>query len=93
MAMRDYNTYDKYGLLQGLLDALSKHASAIPLQARVELAKSVIDALPEDPADVHIEVAPRVTQRERFKQLAAQRVPSTPTVLPKLSPLGEFIAH
>ena len=93
MAMREYNTYDMYGLLQGLLDALNKHASAIPLQARVELAKSVIDALPEDPADVHAEVIPRVTQHERFKQQAALREPTIPTVLPPLSPLGEFIAH
>jgi hypothetical protein len=79
--MREYNTYDMYGLLQGLLGALSKHASAIPLQARVELAKSVIDALPEDPADAHTEEvhikAP--TRYERFKQLAAQREPSPPT--------------
>ena len=85
----------EYGLLQGLLDALGKHANAIPLQARVELAKSVIDALPEDPADVHIEEvhikAP--TRHERFKQLAAQREPSTPTVLPKLSLLGALIAE
>lgn len=91
--MRTYNKYDLYGLLQGLLDALGKHANAIPLQARAELAKSFIEALPEDPADVHVEVIPRVTQHERFKQQAALREPTTPTVLPPLSPLGEFIAH
>ena len=93
--MREYNTYDKYGLLQGLLDALEKHANAIPLQVRVDIAKSVIDALPEDPEDIHIEEvhikAP--TQHERFKRQTALREPTTPTVLPKLSPLGEFIAH
>lgn len=93
MAMREYNTYDMYGLLQGLLDVLGKHANAIPLQARAELAKSLIEALPEDPADVHFEVAPRVTQHERFKQQAALREPTAPTVLPPLSPLGELIAH
>ena len=82
-----------HGLLQGLIDALGRHANAIPLQARAELAKSFIEALPEDPADVHFEVAPRVTQHEKFKLQAAQREPSTPTVLPKLSPLGSLIAH
>lgn len=95
MAMREYNTYDMYGLLQGLLEALGKHANAIPLQVRAGLAKSFVEALPEDPADVHFEEvrikAP--TQREQFKQLAAQRKPTTPTAPPKLSPLGEFIAH
>jgi hypothetical protein len=95
MAMREYNTYDKYGLLQGLLDALGKHTNAIPLQVRVELAESVIDALPEDPEDILIEEvhikAP--TQHERFKQQAAQREATKPTALPKLSPLGALIAH
>ena len=89
MAMREYNTYDMYGLLQGLLDALGKHANAIPLQARVELAKSVIDALPGHPEDIVIEPAPTATPRQQ----RARRAPSTPTVLPPLSPLGEFIAH
>ena len=93
MAMREYNTYDKYGLLQGLLDALGKHTNAIPLQVRVEIAKGFIEALPEDPADVYIEVAPRVTQHEIFKQQAAQREATTPTVLPKLSQLGKMIAE
>lgn len=91
--MREYNTYDLYGLLQGFLDALGRHTNAIPLQTRVELAKSIIDALPDDPADVHIEVAPRVTRFERSKQQATRREPPTPTVPPKLSPLGELIAH
>ena len=93
MAMRTYNTYDLYGLLQGLLDALGKHANAIPLQARVELAKSFIEALPEDPTGAHFEVAPRVTQHEQYKQQAAQREQTTPTVTPVLSPLGALIAH
>jgi hypothetical protein len=93
MAMREYNTYDLYGLLQGLLDALSRHTNAIPLQTRVELAMSIIEALPDDPADVHIEVAPRVTRYERSKQLTAQREQTTPTIPPKLSPLGELIAY
>lgn len=88
--MREYNTYDIQGLLQGLIEALDKHVSAIPLQVRVELAKSIVEALPTNPEDVHVEVAPRVTQRERYKQHANQ---NEPTVLPTLSPLGAFIAH
>lgn len=91
--MRTYNTYDPYGLLQGLLDALGKHANTIPLQARVELAKSFIEALPESPGDVRYEISPRVTQHERYKQQAAQREQTTPTVLPNLSPLGAMFAE
>lgn len=91
--MREYNTYDLHGLLQGLLDALGRHANAIPLQARAELAKSFIDALPNDPEDIQIEVAPRMTRYERSKQHTAQREQATPTVPPNLSPLGAFIAH
>lgn len=93
MAMREYNTYDLYGLLQGLLDALGRHASAIPLQARVQLATDFIGALPEHAEDIRIEVTQRLTQRERYKQQTAQRELSTPTVLPTLSPLGALIAH
>ena len=93
MAVREYNTYDVYGLLQGLLDALAKHANAIPLQARVELATAFIRALPEHPKDLHAEVATRITQHERFKQQATMRELTTPTAPPKLSPLGEIIAH
>jgi hypothetical protein len=91
MAMREYDTYDMYGLLQGLLEALGKHVSAIPLQVCVELAKSIVEALPTNPEDVHVEVAPRITQRERYKQHANQNEPTaTP---PTLSPFGAFIAH
>lgn len=93
MTMRTYNTYDLYGLLQGLLDALGKHANAIPLQQRVELAKGFIEALPEDPTGVHFELFPRMTQHERYKQQAAQREQTTPTVLPNLSPLGAMFAE
>lgn len=91
--MRTYNTYDLYGLLQGLLDTLGKHANAIPLQARVELAKVFIGALPEDPGDVYFEVTPRVTQHERYKQQAALQEQTTPTTTPTLSPFGALIAH
>ncbi|MDR6913529.1 hypothetical protein J2X66_000376 [Pseudomonas sp. 3296] len=89
--MREYNTYDKYGLLQGLLDALGKHTSAIPLQMRLDIAKGVIDALPEHSEDIHIPDIPRVTQRERYRQQAPVTI--SPTIVPTLSPLGAFIAH
>lgn len=91
--MRTYNTYDLYGLLQGLLDALGKHVSAIPLQARVELATAFVEALPEHPDEVRIEVAPRLSPRERYKQQTGQREPQTPSTPPKLSPLGAIIAN
>ena len=85
--MRTYNTYDKYGLLQGLLDALGKHANAIPLQVRVDLATAFIRALPEHADDIQIEA----TQREPVQQRRVHREP--PPVAPQLSPLGEMFAH
>jgi hypothetical protein len=88
--VREYNTYDKYGLLQGLLDALGKHAKAIPLQARVDIATDLIASLPEYAEDIVVDVAPRMTQRERYKQ---QRATSSSPTAPTLSKLGEMIAH
>jgi hypothetical protein len=93
MAVRTYNTYDMYGLLQGILDALGKHANAIPLQVRADLATDFIEALPGHPEDTHVELAPRITQQEKYKQQAVLRESTTPTVAPPLSPLGAFIAH
>ena len=91
--MRTYNTYDTYGLLQELLDALGKHANAIPLQVRVDLATGFIEALPGHPEDTPVELVPRITQQEKYKQQAVLRESTTPTVAPPLSPLGAFIAH
>lgn len=85
--MRTYNTYDMYRLLQGLLDALGKHANAIPLQVRVDLATAFIRALPEYAEDIHVE--PK--QRELPQQRRVHREPSP--VAPKLSPLGERFAY
>ncbi|MNY52803.1 hypothetical protein D3C86_1885080 [compost metagenome] len=87
MAVRNYNTYDMYGLLQGLLDALDKHANAIPLQVRVDLATAFIRALPEYADDIQSEPA----QRKPIQQRRVYREPNP--VAPELSPLGAFIAH
>lgn len=85
--MREYNTYDMYGLLQGLLGALGKHANAIPLQVRADLATAFIRALPGHAEDIQVEA----TQREPIQQRRAHREPKP--VAPKLSPLGEMFAH
>lgn len=87
MAMREYNTYDLYGLLQGVLDALSRHANAIPLQARADLATAFIRTLPEHAEDIQVEV----TEREKPQLRRPKREP-TPKA-PTLSPLGEMLAH
>ena len=94
MAMREYNTYDMYGLLQGLLDALGRHANAIPLQVRVELATAFIEAFPEHPDNTlerTLETTPRTTQLEKYKQQAVPKEPMP--VAPKLSQLGAMFAH
>lgn len=82
--MRDYNTYDMCGLLQGLLDALSKHASAIPLQERVRLATELVNALPDAPSDIPvIEQARPLTRAELYRQQRDNR-PSAKTPVPPL---------
>jgi hypothetical protein len=87
MAMREYNTYDLHGLLQGLIDALGKHTNATPLQVRVDLATAFIRTLPEYADDIQIEAI----QREPVQQRRVHREPSP--IAPKLSPLGEMFAH
>lgn len=82
--MRSYNAYDMCGLLQGLLDALGKHASAIPLQERVRLATELVNALPDTPEDIQvIEQARPLTRAELYRQQRDNR-PSATTSLPPL---------